>query len=99
MNRGISLQVIFLELLPAALLCGLFATVGVIHVTSRVMVVKQGYRLSQLEQDAQALIRDQDSLKLELATLKSPGRLERAARDQLKMQPPGPGALINLGGR
>jgi len=41
-RRGVSLGVIAFELVPAALLVALFAGVGIVHVTSRVLVVKVG---------------------------------------------------------
>lgn len=93
---GVSLVGVLLELLPAALLCLLFGTVGILHVTSRVMVVRVGYQLSQLEQESRVLAREHDRLKLELATLKNPMRLERAAREKLSMGPPSPGTIITL---
>lgn len=96
-RRGVSFGVIFLELLPAVLCCALFAAVGVLHVASRVMVVRTGYRLSQLEQEARVLAREQDRLKLELATLRSPAHLEKAAREKLGMAPPAVGAVITPG--
>ncbi len=97
MNRGLSFAVIFLELLPAAILCALFASVGIVHVASRVTVVDVGYKLSKLEQEGRALDRERDGLKLELATLKSPARLEKIARDRLGMAPPLAGTVITLG--
>ena len=87
---------ILLQLAPAALLCLLFAAVGIVHVTSRVLVVDAGYRLSQQEHDNHELSREHDRLKLELATLKSPMRLEKIARERLSMSPPSPGSLIRL---
>ncbi|MBK7858200.1 MAG: cell division protein FtsL [Archangiaceae bacterium] len=90
-------SVIFLELLPAALAIALLAAVGVVHVTSRVLVVKVGYELSKLDQESTALTRDNDRLKLELATLKSPARLESQARTELGMGPPAASSIIHLG--
>ena len=90
-------SVIFLELLPAALAIALLAAVGVVHVTSRVLVVKVGYELSKLDSESTALTRDNDRLKLELATLRSPGKLESIARTQLGMSPPSPSSIIHLG--
>jgi cell division protein FtsL len=84
------------QLLPAAALTFLFAAVGVLHVTSRVLVVDAGYRLSRLEQEHRALTLTNDRLKLELATLRSPARLERLSREQLSMAPPAAGAVIPL---
>jgi cell division protein FtsL len=88
-TRGVlPFSVIFLELLPAALAIALLAAVGVVHVTSRVLVVKVGYELSRLDQESTVLQRENDRLKLELATLKAPSRLEGIARSQLGMAPP-----------
>lgn len=85
---GLSLSVILLEILPAALTVLLLATVGVVHVTSRVMVVKLGYELSRLDQQGVDLQRENDALKVELATLTSPAKLAPQARAQLQMQVP-----------
>ena len=84
------------HVLPAALMGALFALVGVMHVTSRVMVVGSGYRLSTLEQENLKLTRESDRLRLELATLQNPARLERLAHDQLGMAAPAPGAVWTL---
>jgi cell division protein FtsL len=92
-KSGFSLSVIVFELLPAAILCGLFATVGIVHVTSRVLVVRVGYELSRLDQENQLLLREQEQLKLEVATLKAPGRLEKLAQDKLGLIAPPPNAL------
>ena len=97
-RRGVSLGVIFFELLPAALLVVLFATVGIVHVTSRVLVVKVGYQLSSLDQTSSDLMREHDRLKLELATLRSPTRLESIARQKLLMGPPAPSAIFHVTG-
>ena len=95
-KRGATIRSALFQLLPTAALFVLFAAVGVVHVTSRVMVVHVGYRLSALEQQRTDLVREHEHLKLELATLKSPSRLERIARDQLGMAPPAAGAVISL---
>ncbi|MBX7096216.1 MAG: cell division protein FtsL [Myxococcaceae bacterium] len=95
-KRGVSFSVILLELLPAALLVMLFAGVGIVHVTSRVLVVKVGYELSRLDQENATLERDRDRLKLELATMKSPARLESLARAELGLDAPKPGAIVHL---
>jgi cell division protein FtsL len=76
----------------------LCASVGVVHVTSRVMVVSTGYRKATLEQTGQTLERENERLRLELATLKNPGRLEHLAREQLGMIPPPAGAVLAVQG-
>ncbi len=95
-RRGVSLGVIFFELLPAALLVVLFATVGIVHVTGRVLVVKVGYELSRLDSAGIDLQREHDRLKLELATLRSPARIEAIAREKLSMGPPAASALFHV---
>ncbi len=96
-SRLTSLRVL-LQLLPGVLLASLFAAVGVFHVTSRVLVVDAGYRLSRLQEENRQLTLRNDRLKLELATLQSPARLERLARETLQLQPPPAGAVLTLGG-
>ncbi len=95
-SRGMTLGSILVHLLPAALLSLLFAVVGIVHVTSRVLVVHAGYRLSHLENAGRLLTSENDQLKLELATLKSPARLERLAREKLALTPPRAGSVISL---
>jgi cell division protein FtsL len=94
--NGASVGRVFLHLLPAVLLFGLFAGVGILHVTSRVLVVDMGYRLSKAEAEGRDLTRENDRLKLELATLKNPARLERLAREKLGMAMPAGPAVIAL---
>lgn len=96
-RQGLSMSVILLEILPAALAVLLLATVGVVHVTGRAMVVRMGYELSRLDAAGAELVRENDRLRLELATLKRPARLEQAARSQLDLAPPSPGTVITLG--
>ncbi len=94
--NGASVGRVLLHLLPAVLLFALFAGVGILHVTSRVLVVDMGYRLSKAEAEERALTRENDRLKLELATLKNPARLEKLAREKLGMSMPAGGVVISL---
>jgi cell division protein FtsL len=87
---------IFLQLVPGALLAALFAAVGILHVTSRVLVVDAGYRLSRLEAENRQLTLKNDRLRVELAMLESPAHLERLAREQLGLRPPPAGAVVTL---
>jgi cell division protein FtsL len=93
---GVSLSVILGELLPAALVVLLLAVVGVVHVTSRVLVVNMGYELSRLDGEQTELTRENGSLKLELATLKSPARLESYARNNLKLVPVPAASVVHV---
>lgn len=96
-GRGVTVGSVLIYLLPAIAVCAVFVAVGIMHVTSRVMVVGVGYSLSTLEAENRELVRENDRLKIELATLKSPSRLERAARVELGMIPPPPGSVYSLG--
>lgn len=98
MSRRPTVLTVLAQVLPLALVGLCFAGVGVVHVTSRVMGVKVGYRLSTLEQEGRALTGENDRLRLELATLKSPARLERIARDQLGMVRPPAGTVVTIQG-
>lgn len=95
-GSGVSVTQVLLHLLPAVFLFALFAGVGFLHVTSRVLVVDMGYRLSRAEAEERSLTRENDRLKLELATLKSPARLEKLAREKLGMSMPAGPLVIAL---
>ncbi|MBM4379044.1 MAG: cell division protein FtsL [Deltaproteobacteria bacterium] len=100
MNTSTSLRSsrgsVLFQLLPPLLAVTLFVGVGLMHVTSRVLVVGVGYELSRLEQENHDLLRQNDALRVELAALKNPARLERVAREQLGMVSPPAGAVITL---
>jgi cell division protein FtsL len=95
-GRSAPLWSVLLHLFPAFLFGGLFAAVGVVHVSARVLVVRTGYQLSELESEHRALTRENDRLKLELATLKNPSRLEKIAREELGMIPASAGDVMTL---
>ncbi len=98
-RNSVSVARVLMHLLPAVLLCALFVAVGILHVTSRVLVVDMGYRLSKAESEGRVLTRENDRLKLELATLKAPARLEKLAREQLGMAMPAGSAVVSLPAR
>jgi len=84
---------------PAAVLLGLalaapLAGVGIFHVWSRTRVQASGYELGRLESEHRQLLAERDRLNLEVASLRSPGRLERFARERLGMAPPAPGSVV-----
>ena len=91
---GLSLSVIFFELFPSALVVALLALVGIMHVTSRVLSVKLGYELSKLDTRATDLERKNAELSVELATLKSPARLEAWAKKN-GLAPPSANAVLH----
>jgi cell division protein FtsL len=94
--RRPTLGVVLRQLLPGAVVAGLLASVGILHVAARTEVVDTGYVLSQLEAESRALTLENDRLRLELATLKRSARLEKLAHESLGMVPPAPGAVTAL---
>jgi cell division protein FtsL len=82
------------RILRIALPIALLALVGLFHVFSQVRVVSAGYELGRLEAEHRRLLADRDRLRVEVATLRAPGRLERFARAQLRMAPPAPGTIV-----
>ena len=89
---------------PSAVLVALalvapLVALGVFHVWSRSRVLAAGYELGRLESEHRQLLAERDRLNLEVATLRSPGRLERFARERLGMAPPAPGAVRAAGPR
>ncbi len=95
-RNSISFGIIFGEILPAALVGFLLAAVGVMHVTSRVMVVSLGYELSRLDGQQTELLRENDALKVELATVKSPARLESTAKGKIGLVAPPGNAMFTV---
>jgi cell division protein FtsL len=64
------------------------------YVWSRVLVINLGYDLSQAMEIQWKLVQDNKKLQIEIATLKSPARIERIAQDELDMEKPLPGQII-----
>jgi cell division protein FtsL len=98
-GRKVSLGAVLGQMLPVVLCFGLLAGVGILHVASRSQVVDAAYRLSALEAESRTLALANDRLKLELATLKRPARLEALARGQLGMAPPDASVVDSVAAR
>ena len=62
----------------------------------RVQYVNVGYELSRVTQKHAALLALQNGLKVELARLKSPARIEKIAKDQLGLVRPSAEQVITL---
>ena len=74
----------------------LVAAVGVVHVWVRLQTIKLGYAISN-EKVVQKKLREQNSsLSIDLAGLKAPKRIEKVARERLKMDFPRPGQVVEL---
>jgi len=67
--------------------------VALLHVWTRLEVIRIGYALSQQSRLHQALVQHNQRLRLELATRKDPATIEKIARERLQMVPPDPSAI------
>jgi cell division protein FtsL len=85
---------------PWALLCGclIVTLIGLVwvHVWLRLQVVHMGYVLSTTSKLHGRLEQENRELKIELATLTSPERLEALARRRLGLKQPEKGQVIVL---
>lgn len=81
--------------LPALLGVGLVA-VALLHVWLRLQVVHMGYVLATATKLQRQLEQENRELKVELATLTSPQRLEAMARARLGMTQPQRGQVVVL---
>src|SRR4029077_15156641 len=82
--------------LAAALLALCLMGVALLHVWLRLQVVHMGYALSTTSKLQNQLEQESRELKVELATLTSPDRLEAMARKRLGLAPPEKGQVIVL---
>jgi cell division protein FtsL len=62
----------------------------------RLQVVNTGYEISSARQLERRLEQEERELRIEVATLTSPRRLETVARTRLGMGPPAPGQIVNV---
>lgn len=82
-------------MLIAFLVLGLVG-VALLHVWLRLQVVQMGYVLSTTSKLQSQLEQENRELKVELATLTSPDRLEAMSRRRLGLRPPEKGQVIVL---
>lgn len=76
------------NLLPVLVFIGLIFTVSLFYVWSRVQVTGLEYEISNAEGSLRDLRHELSSLRLEAASLRSPERIERVAREELKLRLP-----------
>lgn len=69
-------------------LVAFMAILSLFYIWSRVQIVQYGYEINELKQKQHQLMEQNQRLKLEVATMKSPSRIEALASMQLKMAPP-----------
>ena len=71
----------------------------VMHLHVRFDIIQMGYSLSNAQAEQRRLRLSQRELRLELATLKEPGRIEEQARSMLGMERPDHDRIVPIGNR
>jgi cell division protein FtsL len=89
-SREVNRNLIFVVLVGALVFigCSLF------YVWSHHQIISLGYETSEAAREEQALLQENNRLRLELASLKAPGRIERVAQQELGLVPPQKEQLI-----
>ncbi len=70
------------------------AGAGLFHTWLRIQGLNMGYRLSAVTHAHKKLLRENEELRLEVATLKAPSRIEHLARTRLHMVTPRQGQVV-----
>lgn len=68
-------------------LIALVAILSLFYIWSQVQIVQYGYEINLLKLKQRRLLEENKKVKLEVSSLKSPTRLEKIAREKLKMNP------------
>lgn len=89
-SKEVNRNLIFVVLVGALV----FIACSLFYVWSHHQIISLGYETSQAAQEEQALQQENNRLRLELASLKAPGRIERMAQEELGLVPPQKEQLI-----
>ncbi|MGQ9693266.1 MAG: cell division protein FtsL [Thermodesulfobacteriota bacterium] len=81
-------------LILAMIIAFLVITCSLFYVWANQQRVSLGYEISRVSEEAQELIEENKKLRLELAALKSPDRLEKKALQELGFVTPQNGQII-----
>ena len=73
-----------------------FMVITLVYVWSHINITELNYKIAGEIRVGDRLSEENEKLKLEMAHLKSPGRIEAIARDKLKMQYPDREQIIYL---
>jgi cell division protein FtsL len=88
--KGIKLNLF----VPLILLLFFFIGGSLFYVWSRIQVIQLGYDISNALKEEKGLIETNKKLRLEIATLKSYVRIEKFAKEELRMGKPKPEQVI-----
>lgn len=83
-------------LLSAIMVITIIVLVVLFYLWSRLLTINLGYEISKAEKDRKELIRENEVLKLDIATLKSPVRIEGIANGELGLVYPNQKQVIRI---
>ena len=89
-SKEVSRNLIFVVLVGALV----FIACSLFYVWSHNQIISLGYETSEAAREEQTLQQENNRLRLELASLKAPGRIERMAQQELGLAPPQKEQLI-----
>lgn len=69
-------------------LVAFMAILSLFYIWSRVQIVQYGYEINSLNDRRMSLLEENKKIKVEVATLKAPQRIEKIALEQLRMRAP-----------
>src|SRR5437868_142343 len=78
------------KLISLSVVCAILFLAVMAAAWRRFESVQDGYRLEQLQSEKQSLVEANRKLRLEIASLGDPGRIDTIARQQLGMAPASP---------
>ncbi|MDO3378823.1 cell division protein FtsL [Geoalkalibacter halelectricus] len=84
------------RLLPVLFFVGLVLAISLLFVWSRIEVFELKYEISALETALREGQQENRQLRLEVASLRSPSRIENIARTRLGLREPTPEQIINV---
>lgn len=84
------------RLLPLLAFVTIVLAVSLFFVWSRLQVVHLEYDISSIEAQLRVVNQESQRLRLEAASLRSPGRIEMVARNELGLRLPAPEQVITV---
>ncbi|HKK01527.1 MAG TPA: cell division protein FtsL [Desulfuromonadales bacterium] len=84
------------HLLPVLVFIAVLFALSLFFVWSRIQVINLEYNISSLEEQLRTAQHQSRQLRLEAASLRSPARIEKIARQELGLQLPTPEQIVTV---
>lgn len=87
------------SLLPILVFCGIFVLSALVHLYIRNQILKYSYEIPVENRTQKVLLEENKALKSKLSALLSPAKIEKYAKERLRMRYPEPEEIIEIKGR